>query len=149
MYKIYHKKSFTLIEIMIVLAIIGLISAIAIPGLMRISLQKNIAKAKAELRVLQVAVESYYLYHNSTYPTALSDLPTAVPTIVRTIANDPFSNPQATYKYDSSPSKKYYVIYSIGSSGDGSASVSDAGVLTENSGLSCIHVSNIQEDATP
>ena len=149
MRKIYHKNGFTLLEMMVVLFIIGLLSAITIPGLMRISLQKTTAKAKAELRVLQVAVESYYLYHNSTYPAELSELPTAVPTIVKAVVNDPFLSQPGIYGYNSSSNKKYYVIYSVGPSANGSASVSDEGVLTENNGSSCIHVSNIQEDAQP
>jgi len=143
------KKAFTLLEMMVVLAIIAVISAIAIPNLMRISVQKNSSKAKAELRALQVAVENYYLYHSSVYPAALSDLVTAVPSVVKAIGTDPFSKTQSVYKYNVSPNKKYYVIYSIGPSANGSAVVTDDGVLTETNGASCIYVSDIQEDSTP
>lgn len=142
------KKGFTLIEVMLVVLIIGIISALALPNLKNISARNNTAKAKAELRALQIAVENYYLYHDSTCPAALSDLVTAVPIIIRKIPQDPYSKAGGVYGYAHSPNKKYYVVYSIGPSG-GSASVGDDGIVSESNGPSCIYVSNTQEDTTP
>jgi prepilin-type N-terminal cleavage/methylation domain-containing protein len=143
------KKAFTLIELMIVIALIGVIAAIAMPNFSRLSITNNTAKAKSDIRSLQMAVESYYLYNKSLYPAALTDLKAAVPTIVRSIPTDPFSSSKAVYGYNRSPNAKYYAIYSVGPKKDGSVSVSDAGVLTETDGASCIYVSNIQEDSQP
>lgn len=143
------KKGFTLVEILIVITIIGVIAAIAIPGLIGISSRNNTAKAKADLRSLQAATENYYLYNNGLYPAALADLTTTVPSIIKTIPKDPYSGTGAVYGYSSSPGRKYYAVYSVGPSKNGSISVTDAGVLTELNGSSCIYVSNIQEDTTP
>ena len=143
------RKGFTLIEILLVIIIIGIIAAVAIPSFTNMTTRNNTAKAKADLRSLQVAVENYYLYNASAYPPALSNLTATTPIIIRSIPKDPYSSSQAVYGYGRSPNAKYYVIYSVGPDRSGSASVTDAGVLTESGGASCIYVSNIQEDATP
>jgi general secretion pathway protein G len=143
------RKAFTLIEIMVVIVIIGVIVAIAMPNFNRLAVTNNTAKAKADIKSLQIAVENYYLYNKSSYPPGLDNLKTAVPTIVRFIPADPFSNSGAVYGYKRSPNAKYYAIYSVGPKKDGSVSVSDDGVLTETDGASCIFVSNIQEDLQP
>jgi len=143
------KRGFTLLEVLLVLAIIGIIAGIAIPGLVNMSARNNNTKVKADIRSLQVALESYYLHNSSAYPSALSDITAAAPVIVKTLPKDPYSPSQAVYGYNRSPNAKYYVIFSAGPSGNGSASCNDSGVLTETNGASCIYVSNIQEDITP
>ena len=54
-----NKKGFTLVEIMIVVAIIVLLAAIAIPNLLRARLSANEATAIAAMRTLSTAMESY------------------------------------------------------------------------------------------
>ncbi|MDD5618456.1 MAG: prepilin-type N-terminal cleavage/methylation domain-containing protein [Candidatus Omnitrophica bacterium] len=76
-------KGFTLVEIMIVVAIIILLAAIAIPNLLRARLNANEAAAIAALRTLSSSMESYRAAQTSpTYPTALTDLSTASPAYI-------------------------------------------------------------------
>jgi len=58
------KRGFTLVEIMIVVAIIALLAAIAIPNLLRARHNANEAAAIATLRTISTAEESYRAAQN-------------------------------------------------------------------------------------
>ena len=68
-----NKKGFTLIELMIVIAIIGILAAIAIPQFSAYRTRSYNASANADLRSACTAQEAYYV-DNSTYTNALADL---------------------------------------------------------------------------
>ncbi len=143
------KKGFTLIELLIVIAVISILIGIALPRFRGMQEEGNIAKAKGELRTLQTAVESYYIHNNNTYPTALSSLTTATPNIIgSSLPTDPFTS-GSNYGYAQSTNVRYYVIYSVGVGGNGSATIGDTGTITETNGSSCIYVSNAVRDTQP
>ena len=69
------KKGFTLVEIMIVVAIIVLLAAIAIPNLLRARLSANEATAIAAMRTLSTAMETFRAAQTPpSYPAALTSL---------------------------------------------------------------------------
>jgi prepilin-type N-terminal cleavage/methylation domain-containing protein len=72
------KSGFTLIELMIVVAIIAIIAAIAIPNLLRSRLQSNESAAISNLRAV-VGAEVAYHGANYQYTGAFDDLTTATP----------------------------------------------------------------------
>ena len=81
-----NKKGFTLVEIMIVVAIIGLLAAIAIPNLLRARLNANESAAKGGLRTLSTAMESYRAAQATPiYPSLLTDLSGATPPYIDSV----------------------------------------------------------------
>jgi len=55
-----RKKGFTLIELMIVVAIIGILAAIAIPNFLRFQLKAKSSEGKTNLAAIRTAEQSYY-----------------------------------------------------------------------------------------
>jgi len=72
-------KGFTLVEIMIVVAIIALLAAIAIPNLLRAKISANDALAKGTLRTLSTASETYATTGSGNYPVNVTSLTGATP----------------------------------------------------------------------
>ena len=72
-----NKKGFTLIELLIVVVIIGILAAIAIPKFANTKEKAYIASMKSDLRNLITAQEAYFSDNNSTYASSTTALGTA------------------------------------------------------------------------
>ncbi|MBD3267525.1 prepilin-type N-terminal cleavage/methylation domain-containing protein [bacterium] len=63
-----RKSGFTLIELLIVVAIIGILAAIAVPNFMNAQVRAKISRAVSDMRNIAQAIEMYRLDENG-YPT--------------------------------------------------------------------------------
>ncbi len=61
-------SGFTLIELLIVVAIIGILAAIAVPNFLAAQTRAKAARVKADIRSLQTAMEAYHVDHNAYLP---------------------------------------------------------------------------------
>jgi len=83
-------RGFTLIELMIVIAIIGTLSAIAVPNYLRYKNNAMIAVAVTDIRIIEKQIALFAIDNAGQLPNGLNDLPN-----IGTI-NDPWGNP---YQY--------------------------------------------------
>ncbi len=68
------KSGFTLIELLIVVAIIGILAAIAVPNFLNAQTRAKIARVEADAKNISTAIESYRLDTNEYLPDARSGL---------------------------------------------------------------------------
>ncbi len=70
-----HRKGFTLVEIMIVVAIIALLAAIAVPGFLRARKRSQASRILNDLRMIDSALDQYAIETNkkSNDPVGTAD----------------------------------------------------------------------------
>ena len=68
-----NQKGFTLVELVVVIAILGILAAIAVPRFVNAIDEANVATDAANVKVLQAAVNMYFMEHNE-YPANLGIL---------------------------------------------------------------------------
>jgi len=125
------REGFTLIEILLVVVIIGILAAVAVPWLGGRVKQSQVAAAKASIEAIGTAIRLYEL-DNGDYPSSLQALinnPGGAqnwrgPYLEKANLNDPWGNP-FTYSSPGSHNPHSYDLRSMGP--DGTESADDVG----------------------
>jgi type IV pilus assembly protein PilA len=125
------QKGFTLVEIMIVVAIIALLAAIAIPNLLRAKISANDALAKSTLRSLSTASETFATANTGNYPEDITSLTGATPPYI----NKAYCGSTASgYAFTCGFGVSAYTLtatpVTVGTSGTTTFIISTGGVLT-------------------
>ena len=71
---IKKRKGFMLLELIIVVAIIGILAAVAIPNLVGMTDEAKVSKIQSDLSTIGTAMEVYHVKKGGTYPDNLSVL---------------------------------------------------------------------------
>jgi len=124
-----NRKGFTLVEIMIVVAIIALLAAIAIPNLLSARRTANTAAAKANIRSLSTAAETFSVANSGVYPASVTELATFISSADAYCAKSPQG-----YTYTCTLASTGYTIVAspvtVGTTGDTTYTATTGGVLT-------------------
>jgi prepilin-type N-terminal cleavage/methylation domain-containing protein len=62
-----HRRAFTLIELLIVVAIIAILAAIAVPNFLEAQTRAKVSRVKSDHRTIVTAIESYRVDNNTYY----------------------------------------------------------------------------------
>ena len=74
-------RAFTLIELLIVVAIIAILAAIAVPNFLEAQVRAKVSRAKADMRTIATGLESYVV-DNNHYPPAYGDTTPTPPEVL-------------------------------------------------------------------
>ncbi len=73
-----NKKGFTLIELIVVIAVLGILAAVALPRIGAVTSDAKVQADAANIKILQEAAETYYA-KNGEFPSVVGDFKEFVP----------------------------------------------------------------------
>jgi type II secretion system protein G len=108
-FRVRARSAFTLIELLIVVAIIGILAAIAIPNFLEAQVRGKVARVQSDMRHTAMALEVYYV-DNDAYPPC--GLPGATELIMPPLARLKFLTTPIAYLSNvaEDPFKEYGIV---------------------------------------
>lgn len=119
-----QRKGFSLVELVIVMAVIALILSIAIPNFRAMQQEGSLTKVEGDLDTLKVAITSYWRNNTQSYPANIhSALTGATPSVITKVLADPWTtdSTNSTYGFTKGTDAtfgEYFFIYTKGPGAD-------------------------------
>jgi len=127
------EAGFTLVELLVVLAIIGLLTTVVVINVLPMQSRAQVQKARADIALLEQGLEFWRLEHGR-YPTTEEGLAAltragAMGATIRNLPDDPWGHP---YLYSApGPGGKPYAIRSLGADGAPGGEGADADIQND------------------
>lgn len=114
--KVQRKKAgFTLIELMIVIAIIAILAAILVPNFIRARAQGQLTACKSNLKNIGTALEMYSTDNSGRYPTATLFTGSGItPNYLKTVPTCPSAGQNTYNNYTSASVPDVYTVVCSG-----------------------------------
>lgn len=126
-----RNKGFTLVEVMIVVAILAILASLLIPNLVRVRVDANDSAAQAALKTISTSLENYFV-NNNQYPATTTALIGLSPPYLN---KDYFAGVHDGFTYTANLTNYTYSVIAVptdSNHGNYSYTITTGGVLTRN-----------------